>query len=716
MKKTLKMLAVGALAVTALPLTTFAQIGEQQPGQVQLYSFDKTTGAYDFNKPIQHNMKTDGTGQDVFIPETAQAEKAEFRSAWTATVLNLDFLTNMDKGGITEEVFKAEFEKLIDAHVENGFNAMIFQVRPKLDAWYPSELNPWSEYLVGTQGATPAFGDFDPMAYMVERTHEAGIEFHAWFNPYRVSNNTGELDDLKTTEQIMSEQKLADTNFAVQNQDLTFKFAGKVYLNPGEPAVQDYVVDSVMEVVEKYDIDGVHFDDYFYPYKSSGLKYVRDENGAIVTDENGNWVYEKDTAGKPVKEDLLFEHFTIDGTTPLDQATYEKYGNGMEINDWRRHNIDTLIERLNNEIDAHNEASDLTTDSYVKLGISPFGIWGHASHPETPEGSDTPLGSTSSYLDFVDTKKWVENEWLDYVIPQIYWSFQQTAAPYAELVDWWANTVEGTDVQLYIGHANYKYYNTWDSTFGNPEEIINQIRFNSMYDTVKGSAFFALKDFVNDRNPNCTSKPDACALAKEAAELVKAEYLAKPAIMPVDPTQAALTPDATPVFNVQQTQTQLTWEDTATSSAKAYLIYAVNEASGDVTAVENLVGKVTRNGATQLSYELPETTTATHYYVSAVNGASEETEAVSTNNVPTFVGVDDVTLERKTSFDALAGVTATDIEDGDLTAAIVVNSKKVNVNKPGTYEVSYSVTDADGNETTVIRQVTILEKEKPNKN
>lgn len=387
-------------------------------------------------------------GQDIEIPKRFEHKEEQFRGVWISTVFNLDF---PDKKNMTEAQYKSNYITMLNNLENLNMNAVIFQVRPKGDAFYQSELNPWSEYLTGIQGKSPGW---DPMEWMIEETHRRGMEFHAWFNPYRVT--TGK-QDINT---------LSNRNWARNNPDKTFTFANKIYLNPGEPEVIKHVTDTVMEVVEKYDVDAIHFDDYFYP------------------DRRGNDI----------------EKFY----TQSEQATYNKYrGDSKSVSDWRRNNINQLISGINTSIENYNT----TNEKNVEFGISPFGIWGHESkHPVNSvegQGSKTPSSSTASYDNqFADTRKWVKEGWIDYIAPQVYWAFDTAAAPYGEITHWWADTVKDTDVNLYIGHASYKKAdkNNKDKSWNNPVEILNQLKFNSVYDEIDGSIFFRYKSLLEGQN------------------------------------------------------------------------------------------------------------------------------------------------------------------------------------------------------------------------
>ncbi|MFD2114889.1 family 10 glycosylhydrolase [Paenibacillus yanchengensis] len=378
--------------------------------------FDQLTAYYSKDKDIV--AKPDKTFD--FNPP-----KQEFRAAWIATVERIDWPKTNDP---TEQ--QQQFIDLLDFHQSLGMNAIVMQIKPTADAFYPSAYAPWSHWLTGVQGKHPGY---DPLAFMIEETHKRNMEFHAWFNPYRVSTNN------KTME-------LSADHIARKQPDWVMEYKGKLYFDPGQPEVVDYISKSVMEVVKNYDIDGVHFDDYFYPNRFDGMNYP-------------------------------------------DQATFEKFGKkayGQNINAWRRDNVDTLIERLSKEIKA--------TKKFVKFGISPFGVWRNKA--DDPKGSNTTAGQPSYDNLHADIRKWVANDWIDYVAPQIYWNFGFKPAPYEELVKWWSDTIRTTKskTQLYIGHAAYKVDE--NENFTDPNEIIKQMIYNLKFKEVQGSIQFTTRDLL----------------------------------------------------------------------------------------------------------------------------------------------------------------------------------------------------------------------------
>ncbi|MGV7117414.1 family 10 glycosylhydrolase [Paenibacillus kyungheensis] len=358
---------------------------------------------------------------------TSTVAKDGLRGAWISTVYNLDWPAT---SGATKQ--KQEFSKLLDDLQGMGINAVFVQVRPAGDALYKSSLMPWSKYLTGTQGKDPGY---DPLEYMVAEAHKRGMEFHAWFNPFRATT------DANTS-------KLASNNVVLKHPDWVIKFDNKYYLNPGIPAARQSVIDTVMEVVNNYDIDGVHLDDYFYPYSETASNKFGDD------------------------------------------STYASYNSGKFKTkaDWRRGNINSFVQQLNTSI--HN------SKPAVKFGISPFGVWRNKSSDIT--GSDTKAGVTAYDTTYADTRTWIKNGWIDYIAPQVYWSMTLPVARYDKVVDWWANETKNTGVDLYIGQALYKI-STPEIGWSSSNEIINQLKYNEKYSNIKGSIFFSAKDLK--KNP-----------------------------------------------------------------------------------------------------------------------------------------------------------------------------------------------------------------------
>ena len=351
----------------------------------------------------------------------------EFRGAWVSSVYNLDWPST--KGlGIQQQ--KDEYIALLDELERAGINAVMVQVKPAADALYPSKYAPWSEYLTGTQGKSPGY---DPLEFMIEETHKRDMEFHAWFNPFRVTTSTEKTD------------KLAPSNPAILHPEWILKYDGKLFLNPGLAEVRTYVKNAVLEVVENYNVDGIHFDDYFYPYP--------------------------DANKSPIPDYVAYEPYK------------KKYPNKA---DWRRHNINVMIKDISISIK--------NTNKNVQFGISPFGVWRNAS--TDLKGSDTKASITSYDSLYADTRYWAYIGWIDYIAPQIYWNIGYKPADYEIVLKWWVKEMRGKPVDLYVGQALYKVGTDGAGTNGawlNPNELPNQIIMNRNYDTVKGSIYFRAK-------------------------------------------------------------------------------------------------------------------------------------------------------------------------------------------------------------------------------
>ncbi|MEN0024228.1 MAG: family 10 glycosylhydrolase, partial [Microbacterium sp.] len=463
-------IAIAAAAVLALTAPA-AAAGAAVDDEALTAYVKNADGTYGYSAtPVETYP---GSGEQVTIPTSLEPENRRFSSAWVGTIGNLNFGKPTDAAD-----FDAKYAAVLDDFTAWNMNAVIFQVRPLLDAYYPSTLNPWSEFLTGTQGADPGY---DPLQRMVDATHARGMEFHAWLNPYRVTNTkmtapailsalgltADEVKALAVPEYIKALNEagiLADDNFAVQHPDWVLSFEEKLFLDPGQPEVPAFVADSVAEIVENYDVDAIHFDDYFYPYR--------------ITVDGVNVFF-----GSAGEDRPTFEEFGL-------TAGYADSPEGIEA--WRRDNITGLITQVGDVIDAHN--ADAGTA--VQLGISPFGIWEHRAL--NPAGSNTPTGSSQTYSNavFADTRAWVQDELVDYLTPQIYWSFDQAAAPYGELARWWSDVAEGSRTQIYVGHALYKHVNNggWEAAWMNPEEVPNQIRFDQKLDGIDGSVLFSYND------------------------------------------------------------------------------------------------------------------------------------------------------------------------------------------------------------------------------
>jgi uncharacterized lipoprotein YddW (UPF0748 family)/N-acetylmuramoyl-L-alanine amidase len=364
--------------------------------------------------------------------ESGGAGTGELRGVWVSSVVNIDYPS---KPSTDPEALKTEALKILDDAASLGMNAIFLQVRPTSDALYKSNIFPWSKYLTGKQGLMPNDG-FDPLEFWVTESHKRGMQLHAWVNPYRVTKKgSGEPNH--------DFSSLDPSNPAAQHPEWVVKYGdGNLYYDPGIPEVRKLVIDGALEMIQNYAVDGIHFDDYFYPGKD-------------------------------------FD----------DKASFEKYGAGFDnVNDWRRENVNILIRDLSKAIKA--------TSKDVSFGISPFGIW--ANKNSNALGSDTK-GLQSYYDQYADTRKWVKEGMLDYIAPQIYWNIGYSIADYSKILSWWKDVVAGTGVKLYIGQAAYKSGNADPANvWYGVAEMERQLKLNTTIPEVKGSIFFSHRSFTNN--------------------------------------------------------------------------------------------------------------------------------------------------------------------------------------------------------------------------
>lgn len=371
------------------------------------------------------------TGSCAGVPARATRQ---LRGMWLTTVMNIDFPS---RPGLPQAQVKAEYERWLDLAVAQRHNAIFVHVRPSGDAFWPSRYAPWSEWLTGKRdGSSPGW---DPMAFMVERAHARNLEFHAWFNPYRGSQPGPSGPGADFTKLAPGHPLLAHRDWAVAYP--TGKSA-RLYFDPGNPAARRFVEDAMLEAVERYDIDGVHFDDFFYPYPEKGQDFP-------------------------------------------DDASYARWGGGKSRGDWRRDNVDTLVREMDQRIKA--------LKPWVKFGISPFGIW--RNRTSDPAGSDS-RGLESYDAIYADTRKWVRQGWVDYIVPQLYWTVGFAKADYAKLLPWWTALVKGTRVQLYIGQADYRVGE--DGAWSDPAELDRHLTLDEQAG-VRGEVHFSAKQVRADR-------------------------------------------------------------------------------------------------------------------------------------------------------------------------------------------------------------------------
>ncbi len=355
------------------------------------------------------------------------AHKWQFRGVWIASVRNLDWPS---KPGLSVRKLKKEYIKQLDFLRDLGMNVVIVQIRPTGDTFYPSEYEPWSEFLTGKQGVAPP-SDFDPLAFMIKETHDRAMEFHAWFNPYRAVRNN-------------LEAKLSPDHVFYQHPEWFVAYGKDLYFDPGIEAARKFVEKVIADVVTRYDIDAVHFDDYYYPYRLAGIEFP-------------------------------------------DTLSFSINPRGYELttkDDWRRDNVNLLVSELYDTINY--------IKPWVHFGISPFGVWRNKSRD--PDGSDTETLQTNYDDLFGDSQAWVRNGWLDYILPQCYQYLGRDIMDYRVVTKWWSEHSHG--VNFYIGQGPFRLGNNdrgepW--TVGN--EIDRQLYFNDSIPNLLGSAYFRSQTF-----------------------------------------------------------------------------------------------------------------------------------------------------------------------------------------------------------------------------
>ena len=351
--------------------------------------------------------------------------KREMRAVWIATVENIDWPSAK---GLSTERQKQEMIELLDQVKAYNMNTVVFQIRPDADALYDSKLEPWSEWLSGTQGKAPD-PYYDPLQFTIAEAHKRGIDVHVWLNPYRVIQN---ID--KTVP--------ASNNVVNTHPDWILTYGNKKYFDPGIPEVRNHVARVVSDLVRRYDIDAIHFDDYFYPYRIGKLDFP-------------------------------------------DQNSFATYPNGFapdKKDDWRRNNVDLIIKQLHDSIKSIRQS--------VEFGISPFGVW--KNNTTDPAGSATKAGVTNYDDLYADILLWQKEGWIDYVTPQLYWYIGKTVADYAVLADWWSKNTYGC--RLYIGQAPYLLNEkSLEKAWQTSDELVNQIKLNRANPNISGSMFFSAK-------------------------------------------------------------------------------------------------------------------------------------------------------------------------------------------------------------------------------
>jgi uncharacterized lipoprotein YddW (UPF0748 family) len=406
------------------------------------------------------------------IVDPAPPAPREFRAAWVATVSNIDW---PGKKGLPVEQQKQELIAIVERAKELNLNALIVQVRPAADALYASSIEPWSEYLTGEQGRAPE-PFYDPLKMWIDEAHRRGIELHAWFNPYRARHTS-------------ATQPLSPTHIANTKPKVVKSYGGYLWMDPAEPDAADQTLNVIVDVVRRYDIDGVHIDDYFYPYPVSAPAPAKPGTELDFPDEPA-W------------------------------QSYVAAGGTLSRADWRRHNVDTLIEKIYRGVHAEKPS--------VRFGVSPFGI----GRPDRrPEG----IAGFSQYDKlYADVETWLARGWMDYLVPQLYWPISQKAQDFATLQDYWLR--ENTQKRhVWIGLFTSKIDNTEKSW--KTDEIIDQIALTRSRPEVGGQVHYSMAALMENR--------------RGINDQLKATIYAAPALVPATPWLAGGRSPLPPVVDIQ---------------------------------------------------------------------------------------------------------------------------------------------------------------------
>lgn len=442
--------------------------------------------------------------------------KREMRGAWIATFSNIDWPNRTQ----TPAQQRTAFLSILDHHKATGLNTLFIQVRSQCDAMYPSPIEPWSADLTGTQGAAPSI-PWDPMQFMIEECHKRGIEFHAWINPYRAVANSNNLPGF------------ASSHVAKQHPEWLLSQGTLRVLDPGLQEVRAYILSIISDITTRYDLDGIHFDDYFYPPNAPA------------------------------------------GTTPFnDDASFAADPRGFTSRaDWRRDNVDLLIRKVHDTI--------RNIKPWLKFGVSPSGIYRNSTNPEI----GTPTSGLEHYTTlYANTKKWLQEGWLDYLAPQVYWYIGQPGANYAAIVPWWNNQANGR--HIYIGMAGYKVNDPAQGVnWANASQIPNEVRLNrnELYPNIYGQSIY-----------NTSSLRSATKLGFR--DSLRLYFYQLPALLPRMPWRDSLAPAAPTALTVVKYSADsvvLHWEQATVADeldkAKRFVIYRSGSADIDTTNPANII-------------------------------------------------------------------------------------------------------------------------------
>ena len=410
------------------------------------------------------------------------SHRREFRGAWVATAWNIDWPS---KPGLPAEQQKAELIAILDKIQELNFNAMVLQVRVEGDAFYASQLEPWSSWLTGTQGKPPE-PFYDPLQFAIEESHKRNIQLHAWFNTYRARTSSSPSPNVAP-------------HITVAHPEVICQYANQLWMNPGEELVQDWTYNVILDVVRRYDIDGIQIDDYFYPYPVAGQTFPDADS----------------------------------------YAAYQKGGGILALSDWRRDNINRMVQRLFEGIRA--------AKPHVKFGISPFGIYRPGQPPQI-------IGLDTYESLYSDSKKWLEQGWLDYLCPQLYWRIDPPAQSYPVLLKWWTeNNPKGK--HIYAGNK----LGLLDGKSWTIDEITKQVEISRglVNQLSLGNVFYSFRDLAANR--------------QGVFDTFKNVTYSQPALVPIMPWMDVV-PPAIPT-GLKVNNGNLTWNASNTSDIRSWTLY-----------------------------------------------------------------------------------------------------------------------------------------------
>ncbi|HEY1025896.1 MAG TPA: family 10 glycosylhydrolase [Sphingobacteriaceae bacterium] len=562
------------------------------------------------------------------------APKRELRGVWISTHVSLDW-PNRTHSPAQQ---RTALNTILDHNKATGINSVYFQVRSQADAMYPSTLEPWSYYLTNNQGSAPS-PLWDPLQFAIEETRKRGMEFHAWINPYRA---------VATLSNAGNPAMYDETHVSKTHPEWLLTVGTVQILNPGLPEVRDHVTNVIVDIVKRYDVDGIHFDDYFYPNGTTG------DDAAYNADPRG---FPATSAGRA---------------------------------DWRRDNINMLIKRVNDSINA--------IKPWVKFGISPSGIYRSSTNPEI--GSPTSAGALQHYSAmFADTRKWLNEGWVDYLMPQVYWYMGQRGSDYSLLVPWWNNNAFGR--HIYIGMANYKVNTTgWSSR----SEIPNQVRLNRNHANVYGQVHFRHAFLV----ANPLNHRDSLRL----------RFYNKPALLPAMSWKDSIAPDAPAdvvLTRNSNTSVTLTWSGTGETSdefqkVRGYVIYRSGTPDIDTENANNIHAITNGDGNTFTDNSLSDGTT--YYYtvtsLDRLHNESSPSAIVSSDNIKPTIITQNIT---RTLGNGVVNITASDIDNGSSDnwgiASMSLSKTAFACTDIGKNTVTLIVTDKAGNIDSASAVVTI---------